>query len=124
MTERFTVSMSDEGFEDMEADREDRGLSRSAYVEQAVRKSINRNTKFEVMIDALTTGVAISFVLMILSGLWMLGTYVTARTMMSGDFVAAFGLFAASTVMVLGLPFAVEWLEARQTTRQAEKVNQ
>jgi hypothetical protein len=124
MTERFTVSMSDEGFEEMEADRDDRGLSRSAYVEQAVRKSINRNTKFEVLVDALTTGVAISFVLMVLSGLWMLGTYWAARTVMSGDFVAAAGLFGASALMVLGLPYAVEYLEARQTTRQAEKVEQ
>jgi hypothetical protein len=124
MTERFTVSMSEDGFEEMEGDRDKRGLSRSAYVEQAVRKSINRNTKSEVLIDALTTGVAISFVLMILSALWMAGTYATARTMMAGDFVAAAGLFGASALLVLGLPFAVEWLEARQTTRQAEKVNQ
>ena len=124
MTERFTVSMSDEGYEQMEADRDERGLSRSAYVEQAVRKSINRNTKFEVVVDALTTGVAISFVLMILSALWMGGTYWAARTMMTGDFVAAAGLFAASALMVAGLPFAVEWLEARETTRQAEKVEQ
>lgn len=124
MTERFTVSMSDEGYKQMETDRDERGLSRSAYVEQAVRKSINRNTKFEVMIDALTTGVAVSFVLMVLSALWMAGTYATARTMMAGDFVAAAGLFGASALMVLGLPFAVEWLEARETTRQAEKVEQ
>ena len=116
--------MSDEGYEQMEADREERGLSRSAYVEQAVRKSIDRNTKFEVAVDALTTGVAISFVLMILSALWMGATYWAAQTMMTGDFVAAAGLFGTSTLLAFTLPHAVEYLEAWQTTRQAEKVEQ
>lgn len=124
MTERFTVSMSEEGFEEMEDDREQRGMSRSAYVEQAVRKSINRSTKYDVIIDALTTGVAISFVLLILSVVWMGSTAFFAGAIMTGNFVAALGLFGTSALLVLVLPFAVEWLEARQTTRQAQKVEQ
>ncbi len=116
--------MSDDGYEEMEADREERGLSRSAYVEQAVRKSINRNTKTEVLIGAVTHGVAIFGMMMVLSFLWMGWTLFVARTMMTGDFVAAVGLFAASVVMVFALPYAAEWLDARETAKQAEKVNQ
>jgi hypothetical protein len=122
MTERFTVSMSDDGYEDMETDREERGLSRSAYVEQAVRKSINRTTKMETLIEALTTTVAISFFVMVLSGLTVIWTYIGATAVASGQFVGAGALFAASTLLTLGLPFVVEQLEEYETARLAKQV--
>jgi uncharacterized YccA/Bax inhibitor family protein len=123
MTERFTVSMSEGGYEDMEADREERGLSRSAYVEQAVRKSVNRNTKIETIIEALTTAAAISFFMMVLSVLTMAWTYITASAAMNGQFIGAFGLFAASTLLVFLLPFVVEQLEEYETARLAKEVD-
>lgn len=123
MTERFTVSMSDDGYDDMETDREERGLSRSAYVEQAVRKSINRNTKIETVIEALTTAAAISFFMMVFSALAMAWTYLTASAAMNGQFIGAFGLFAASTLLAFLLPFVVEQLEEYETARLAKKVD-
>lgn len=121
MTERFTVSMSDDGYEDMEADREERGLSRSAYVEQAVRKSINRNTKIETVIEALTMGVAISAFMMFFSFLILAWTWLSASAAMNGQFIGAFGLFAASTLLVFLLPFVVEQLEEYETARLAKE---
>jgi uncharacterized YccA/Bax inhibitor family protein len=114
--------MSDDGYDDMETDREERGLSRSAYVEQAVRKSINRNTKIETVIEALTTTVAVSFFAMVFSALAMAWTYLSASAAMSGQFIGAFGLFAASTLLTLILPFVVEQLEEYETARMAKQV--
>ena len=121
MTERFTSSMSDEAYEDMEADRKERGLSRSAYVEQAVRKSVKRNTKTETIIEALTQAVAITVVMAVLSLIWMIYTYVTARTIMSGDFVAAASLFATSTFLMAVLPTVIERLDARHRRQIVDK---
>jgi len=123
MTERFTVSMSDDGYEDMEADREERGLSRSAYVEQAVRKSVDRDTKTETLIEALRSALAMSVVLMAISIMWMIGTYVTAQTIVAGGVLAGGGLFLATSVLLIVLPKTVEWLEDRQTAKQAARVD-
>ena len=101
MTERFTVSMSDDGYADMETEREERGLSRSAYVEQAVRRSTNRSTKMEIVIEALTTGVAFSFFMMVFSALAMGWTFIAASSVVTGQFIAALGLFAASTLRAI-----------------------
>jgi len=122
MTERFTVSMSDDGYADMEDDREERGLSRSAYVEQAVRRSTNRSTKMEIVIEALTTGVAFSFFMMVFSALAMAWTFIAASSVVTGQFIGALGLFAASTLLTLGLPFVVEQLDEYETARLAKKV--
>lgn len=123
MTERFTVSMSDDGYEEMEADREARGLSRSAYVEQAVRKSVDRDTKTETLIEALRSALAMSVVLMAISVLWMFGAYATAQTVTAGGVLAGGGLFLATSVLLIILPETVEWLEERQTAKHAKKVD-
>ena len=123
MTKRFTVSMSDDGYADMETEREERGLSRSAYVEQAVRRSTNRSTKMEIVIEALTTGVAFSFFMMVFSALAMAWTFIAASSVVTGQFIGALGLFAASTLLTLGLPFVVEQLDEYETARLAKKVD-
>ena len=122
MTERFTVSMSDDGYAEMEDDRESRGLSRSAYVEQAVRESIGRNTKIDTLVEALTMGVAIAAVMMVISAGWMLSTVLLAGAVVHGDLIAAGGLFAASVACVFLFPWLAERLKTRQQLQRAKRV--
>lgn len=76
----------------------------------------------EIAIEALTTGVAISFFIMVFSGLAAIWTYFAAVAVVSGQFVGLVGLFAASTLLTFGLPSVVEQLEEYETARMAKKV--